>query len=150
MAGREMSGWSWRLRLVLALGVLLSGVGVDAGKIKLTKQNRLATLFSGPSFSGNYFAIEGIFNTCYNVLHEASVESATLEAGTSYCEVWGVWGCGEEGDGKDKPREIFGAIPTLNWDGVGEAKDEVKRDAAENGGVKSVRCYEKKVLEKKD
>jgi hypothetical protein len=50
--------------------------------------------------------------------------------------------------GKDQPREIFGSIPTLSWDGVGEARDEVKRDTIEITGVKSVRCFEKRVVEK--
>jgi hypothetical protein len=39
----------------------------------------------------------------------------------------------------------------LTWGGVGEGeeKDEVKRHMIENTGVKSIRCFEKKVLEKR-
>ena len=63
---------------------------------------RLATLFRGPSYSGNYFAVEGIYNSCYNILLNANVEkieSINLEGDTEWCEVWGVVECGEESDG---------------------------------------------------
>ena len=64
-------------------------------------KTRLATVFAGPSFTGNYFSIEGIYRSCYNVLHNAKIGSVTLERGTAYCEIWGVEDCGEgeEGDG---------------------------------------------------
>jgi hypothetical protein len=83
--------------------------------------SRLATLFAGPSFSGNYFTIEGIYQECYNVLRSAKVDSLMLEVETSYCEVWGVEECGEEGDGSfPPPFPIFEKIGGFScWRGLG-------------------------------
>jgi hypothetical protein len=60
---------------------------------------RLATLFVSPNFKGNYYALDGIYAGCYNVLKEGSVGSIMLDPSTSHCEVWAVEECGGDGDG---------------------------------------------------
>lgn len=136
-----MAEWGFKTLFAAALLLVLGlrGVGVE-GRIQLTKQPRLAILFAGPEFSGNYFSVEGFFGSCYNVLKDGGVGSITLESGTGHCEVWGVAGCGDGGDGKDRPKTVFQATPTLIWNRRARTKDEVKR---EGGGVKSIRCFEK-------
>ena len=47
------------------------------------------------------------------------------------------------GIGNDRPRETFGPISSMEWDGVGESKDEVKRDTLAKDGIKSLRCFDK-------
>ncbi|KAH8766944.1 hypothetical protein F5882DRAFT_413626 [Hyaloscypha sp. PMI_1271] len=136
----------WRFKALFAAALLLVlGLGVE-GKIQLTKQPRLAILFAGPEFTGNYFSVDGFFASCYNVLKEGGVGSITLEPGTDHCEVWGVAGCGDGGDGKDKPKTVFQDAPTLVWNRRARTKNEVKRDV---GAVKSIRCFEKVTVEGK-
>jgi hypothetical protein len=60
---------------------------------------RLATLFVSPNFKGNYYALNGIYASCYNVLKEGSVGSILLDAVTSHCEIWAVEECGGDSDG---------------------------------------------------
>lgn len=49
------------------------------------------------------------------------------------------------GIGNDRPREIFGSITSMEWDGVGESKDEAKRDTLAEHGIKSLRCFDKPI-----
>ncbi|PMD37772.1 hypothetical protein L207DRAFT_514942 [Hyaloscypha variabilis F] len=131
---------SWTYVLLTLLGVVVALP--EPGKLQLTKQSRLAILFAEQQFRGNYFTIEGIYGSCYDVLKEGEFRSITLEDLTEKCDVWGVPGCGEDRDGKDKAHAVYHPTPRLSWP---TTRDGIVRDL---GGVKSIRCFEKNELDK--
>jgi hypothetical protein len=63
------------------------------------------------------------------VLKKGGVGSITLESGTGHCDVWGVAGCGDDGDGMSLP---FSFPPqtktTLREDKFGVLRDLGRAD----------------------
>jgi hypothetical protein len=135
-----MSGGSARIAFLWAVLLMLGlrGSGVEAGKMHLTQQarfvprpvltperyplltrykySRLAILFSDASFAGNYFTVEGIYSSCYNIRNQGKGGSIMLEKRTEYCEVWGVDDCGDWGG--LFPQLLFFVIPRyIEWEG---------------------------------
>lgn len=71
----------------------------DRGERRGADGNRLAILFAAKEFRGDYFTIEGIYGSCYDVHQKGEFRSITLEDMTEHCDVWGVQSCGVDGDG---------------------------------------------------
>ena len=71
------------------------GLEKESWKLITLGWDRLAILFAGPNFTGDFFAIEGIYDTCYNILKPGTAGgSMMLEKEARSCELWAAENCG--------------------------------------------------------